>query len=184
MRLMIWSTRIEILQVTQILNAEQKAGRLWKCKAHGMPSTDVEAPRNPKLETNLLPSVVVFEADDVVFDAEAHLRFDKHEVIVAVVLNAMHVADVDEACVAFGDADLVVILRKDPGAANHDPVFFSVLVFLEGEARSGVDDDSFYAVAWLIEIFFPAPPRAIVCVEKHVDTELWMQESDSARRYV
>src|SRR6056297_828902 len=112
-------------------------------------------------------AVVVFEANDVVFDAQAHLRLDEDEVLVAVVLNAVHVADVDEAGVAFGYADVLAVAVEDAFSLHHHPVFFAVLVLLEREALARVDDDALHAVAGLVQVLFPAAPGAVVGIEKH-----------------
>jgi len=115
----------------------------------------------------LLPSIVVFQTNDVVFDAKTDLRLDENERLISIILNAVHVPHVDEAGIPLRDLNLLVISGKDSRALHDNPVLLPVLVLLKRKALPRMDNNTLYAIPRLIQVLFPSPPGTIVGVKKH-----------------
>lgn len=87
-------------------------------------------------------SIGVFKPHDVVFaEVGAGLDFDEFEVGLAGVFEAMDDAEGNVGGLVFGEQQGVFATGDFCGALDDDPVFGAV-VFLQGQALAGFDDDA------------------------------------------
>ena len=89
---------------------------------------------------------VVLNPNDIVFGADAELRFDQDERFAGVVFDPVLLFLLDPDDVAGAYLEAFFPERHQPGALNDDPDFGALMMVLEREALSGKNENPLYAI--------------------------------------
>src|SRR5206468_7960826 len=85
----------------------------------------------------------ILHTNDVIFpEIGPRLDLDQVERDLAGVLQAMHATQRDEYRLVLAQQHFLVVARDDRGAVHHDPMFGTMLMYLQGQPGAGIDGNS------------------------------------------